>query len=937
MKKQAVIVLGMHRSGTSAVMRLCNLLGVKIGGKVLPPKDDNEAGFWEHQDVVDLHEKILAEAGSSWDDTRSPLKDLHEFSKDLKKIIKRDFGNIPLWGVKDPRLSICLPLWIQVLKDLEVGPLFILVARDPKSVALSLQKRDGFSVDKSLLLWSKYTLDSELNSRGYKRTFITFEQLTKDWKGTARKIATDLNISWINDFKIADGFIKPSIIHYSGVSSVGDVDKTILDWAENGYETFLESTKTDNKKKEFTGIYKEIKSSLEQSNKFSSFWYEDAQYYKSKWLDESTKRNEDIAELNRQNVAEYTKTKKALEKLVASEIKLNTTSGKLNKIQKKLADTEENLRDAEKEKIKLSDLIEGKEKYIDGILNSKSWKITAPLRSSVTFMRKGRIFLNYVNYIKGFKVLRSSGIQECIRRFSSGWEKVDEKYDYQEWIEKYDTLTEKDKKRIKRNIRSFKKNPLISIVMPVYNVEEKWLTGAIDSVLNQLYENWELCIADDCSPSGHVRETLDRYVKLDSRIKVEYRGNNGHISKCSNTALELATGEFVALMDHDDIIPEHAMYYVAKEINDHPDVDLIYTDEDKIDLENSRYGVYFKSDWNYDLFYGQNMFSHLGVFRRSILTKINGFRKGYEGSQDYDLVLRSLLHTEGKKIRHIPRVLYHWRAVEGSTSVTIDNKSYTVTSARESLQDYLDTIGADALAKEAKIPIFHRVVWAIKDNPKVTLVISMENNVHAVSRCINSIRKTTYSNYEILIVNPPSDDKKVLNFYSKLHTNENIRIVYYAGENIRTFAVRHATGSILGFIDKNIEVIESGWLTEMVSHALRTEVDIVGAKLYSPDGKVCSGIGTTKNDPGYFGRGMLIQTVSSVSPACVFMKKEMFGKIKDFKNLRDYRVVWTPYAELYHHKPEELSERIIKNDPYYNPNLNVEKRNFSLAFPPENI
>ena len=242
--------------------------------------------------------------------------------------------------------------------------------------------------------------------------------------------------------------------------------------------------------------------------------------------------------------------------------------------------------------------------------------------------------------------------------------------DYRAWTARYDTIDENDRGVIARDIAGLSDPPLISVVMPVYQTPEPFLRAAIDSVRQQLYPHWQLCIADDASTEQHVRAVLEHYREIDRRIEICYRGDNGHVSAASNSALDLAKGEFVALLDHDDLLPEHALYLVARAVVADPDLDLIFSDEDEIDATGTRFGPHFKPDWNPDLMLSRNMFSHLGVFRRSLVEAIGGFREGYEGSQDYDLVLRAAARTSPERIRHIPHVLYHQRAVSGSAEVT---------------------------------------------------------------------------------------------------------------------------------------------------------------------------------------------------------------------------------------------------------------------------
>ena len=259
---------------------------------------------------------------------------------------------------------------------------------------------------------------------------------------------------------------------------------------------------------------------------------------------------------------------------------------------------------------------------------------------------------------------------------------------YETWVAMYDTLHPEDRAAIRADAETLSYKPLLSVVMPVYNAPREFLLQALDSVLEQLYAHWELCVADDCSPDPEILRTLATYQRKDPRIKVVRRDQNGNVAAASNSALALATGEFVALMDHDDILPAHALYMVAVELNRYPEADIVYSDEDKIDRSNIRYGAYFKSDWNPDLMRGQNMISHLGVYRRSLLESIGGFRLGYEGSQDYDLALRAVERTTPERIRHIPHVLYHWRVFSQSGSFSASNLPRATRAARQAVQDH---------------------------------------------------------------------------------------------------------------------------------------------------------------------------------------------------------------------------------------------------------
>jgi lipopolysaccharide biosynthesis protein/GT2 family glycosyltransferase len=565
--------------------------------------------------------------------------------------------------------------------------------------------------------------------------------------------------------------------------------------------------------------------------------------------------------------------------------------------------------------------------------------------------------------------------------------------DYSDWVRLYDTIDNDDRAAITAAIGQMRDRPLISVVMPVYNTPEPYLRAAIDSVRQQLYPNWELCIADDASTAPHVRTVLEHLRAIDPRIKVCYRSENGHISVASNSALALATGRFIALLDHDDVLPEHALYMVAAILNSDPEVDLIYSDEDKIDENCQRYDAYFKSDWNLDLMLSQNMFSHLGVYRRDLVMQIGGFRQGYEGSQDYDLVLRAQSRTTPARIRHIPHILYHWRAIPGSEALGTGAKPYALDTARRAIASYHMECGVMAEVVAGRHPAFHRTQHALpQPAPRTTIIIPTRDRVDLLRVCVDGLlHRTDYPDLEVLIVDNQSKEAASHHYFKQLEQDARVHILSYNApfnfSAINNFAVARATGSLLCFLNNDVEVITRDWLTEMASHALRPEIGAVGALLYYPDGRIQHGgvivglpevavhahFGLARGDYGYFGRAAVVQNVSAVTAACLVMRKTVFDEVGGLNEtdlavayndvdlcLRlgeaGYRIVWTPHAELFHHEsasrgPDTDSDNaerfsaevgymsrrwrhILDRDPYYNPNLRLSGGKSGLAFPP---
>ena len=568
---------------------------------------------------------------------------------------------------------------------------------------------------------------------------------------------------------------------------------------------------------------------------------------------------------------------------------------------------------------------------------------------------------------------------------------------YQKWVELYDTISEQDRQAIKTHIQRLGYQPLISIVMPAYETPENLLRAAIASVRSQLYPHWELCIADDASPSPTVARILTDLSACDSRIKWMQRESNGHISEASNSALTLASGEFVALMDHDDLLAEHALYEVVVELNIRPDADLIYSDEDRINDDGVRHTPYFKTDWNPELFLGHNMICHLGVYRRSILDKIGGFRVGYEGSQDYDLALRVVNATSQEKIRHIPAVLYHWRGGSETASFSESQLQRCVAAARSAKRDFFAAHGEPAMVLENPfVPSWEHIRRPVPSPPPlVSLIVPTRNRHDLLGPCLDGLlNRTDYQPIEVIVVDHESDEPETISLLEQWSRDERVRIIRYEGvfnySDMNNKAVAHARGEIIGLINNDIDVIHADWLSEMVSLAVLAENGAIGAKLLYPNdlvqhAGVILGLGgvaghlhvnAMRHETGYFGRLVLTSNVSAVTAACLIVRKAVFEEVGglDPVNLpvafndvdlclkireKGYRNVWTPFARLYHHEspsrgPDTAPDKIerarrevefmrrkwdseLDCDPYFNLNLSLQSASFELAFPPRRV
>ena len=574
-------------------------------------------------------------------------------------------------------------------------------------------------------------------------------------------------------------------------------------------------------------------------------------------------------------------------------------------------------------------------------------------------------------------------------------EQFDEKQemvgDYALWIRRYDRLQRDDVRRIRKQIAQFRDSPLISVLLPAYNSNLKWLQRAIQSVQNQVYPRWELCIVDDASTNPKVWELLQKYARWDPRIKIMRRAQNGHISAASNDALKMAEGDFVALLDHDDELAPTALYFVALAFNENRELQLLYSDEDKLDARSRRSDPYFKSDWNPELLLAQNFVSHLGVYRTDLVRRVGGFRVGFEGSQDHDLTLRCIEQIPPDQIKHLPRVLYHWRMTDESTASRATAKPYAQEAARRAVQEHLGRKGIEA----SVVPhygMYLRTKYALpSERPLVSIVIPTRDRASLLQKCLESIfAKTDYRNYEVMVLDNGSREAETLQFLERLKKRERVRVERIDGpfnySRLNNRGVELSRGLFVALLNNDVEVLNDGWLSELVSHALRPEVGMVGARLWYPNGAIQHGgviLGASgvaghahvgvRHEPGYFARPHLAQNLSAVTAACAVMRRNVYLQLGGFDEvnlpvtfndidfclrLREagYWIVWTPHAELVHHESasrgfdDSAREQVrflaevdymktkwrdrLTYDPFYNPNLSLGDDLFTLAFPP---
>lgn len=609
-------------------------------------------------------------------------------------------------------------------------------------------------------------------------------------------------------------------------------------------------------------------------------------------------------------------------------------------------------------------------------------------RSSVAYKRRQKIkdLMNMETVHVAMDFWKENGLKALILKSRHKLQGIDNDYDYGEWYQ----LTKPDEEELETQKKEvFDYRPKLSIVIPAYKTPERYLKEMLQSIKDQTYQNWEVCVADG-SPRGESSErVLKKFAEQDKRFKYVILGENKGISGNTNAAMDMATGDFIVLADHDDTIPPHALYECVKAINMDPEYDVIYSDEDKLDMDGKAlFDPHFKPDFNPDLLTSVNYICHLFVVNRDLVDAVGGFRQEFDGAQDYDFIFRC---TEAaRKIYHIPKVLYHWRCHQNSTASNPESKMYAFEAGARAIKAHFQrcNIPVESVEKGVDFGIY-RTKFAIKGEPLVSVVIPNKDHHSDLDLCIRSLmEKGTYKNLEFIVVENNSTDKATFSYYERIQKEyPNVRVVTWEkGFNfsaINNFGVKHARGEYLLFLNNDTEIIEKDVIREMLGYCQREDVGAVGARLLYQDDTIQHAgvvvgfggiaghtfIGLHRAENSYFHRAMCAQDYSAVTAACIMTKKVLFDQVEGFTeelavafNDIDFcmkirslgkLVVYNPYALLYHYEsksrgledtPEKVARfnreiaifakrwpDILRNgDPYYNPNLTLRKSNFAL-------
>lgn len=596
--------------------------------------------------------------------------------------------------------------------------------------------------------------------------------------------------------------------------------------------------------------------------------------------------------------------------------------------------------------------------------------------------KAGQIFkrLTPYNIKKGVRYLKHYGVKGFYARLLERFE--EREVEYQEWYEK----NKPSEEELARQRKKKWKNPVvISVLVPAYRTPEVFLKQMLESVLLQTYPYLELCIADGSGTDDSVEKVVKEYQKKDPRVRYRRLEKNEGIAGNTNAAIEMASGEYLALFDHDDLLSPNALFEVASAIEKEK-ADVIYTDEDKVTSDlKEHFQPHFKPDFNPDLLCANNYICHLFVVKRSLALKLGGQDPAYDGAQDYDFIFRCTENAE--KIVHVAKILYHWRVHQASTADNPSSKLYAFDAGKRAIEAHLARIGAKAEVSHTKDLGFYRVKYQVQGNPMVSIVIPNKDEKETLKKCLESIwKKTSYPNYEIILVENNSTTQEIRDYYKELDGKERVRVVYWDKEfnysAINNFGISYAKGEYILCLNNDITVISPDWLEELLANCQRPEVGIVGARLYYPDNTIqhagivlgmggCAGslfVGLARSRGGYLHKAALQQDLSAVTAACFMVKKEVFEKVGGFEEKlavafndvdfclkvrhAGYLVVYDPYAELYHHesktrgyenteaKKRRFQEEIeymrchwmpdILRDPYYNENLSLKASDYSL-------
>ena len=965
---QAVIIItGMHRSGTSLTASLLQSAGINIGDRLMEEDTGNAKGHFEDLDFVEFHQNVLQSQGISvagWTEQNQIQVQPQYLASAQNLILARQPKKI--WGWKDPRTTLFLNFWSQLIPDAR----YVFVYRSPWSVVDSLFRRG----DVIFRTNPNFAVQQWCN---YNREILNFYQSHADHCLLLEIDSVINNSTVVNlvqqkfgwELRSPESLYKPSL--FTADSNTYYRQALISKFFPQAIDLYNQLEQQADKSSPVT--HQDIDLQQAANSTCESWILQD-------WID--LKRvNTELNQTQQQLQSTNNELNQTQQQLQSANSELNQTQQQLQQLRDELDQSQKQFQIAQRETEQFKLLVAAME-------SSKFWKLR---RWWFDFKQKNKmtamdtVYQNYL--ISQNKLPVRESIEQAVAKNVDPDLPRSDNLQYQKWLER-NYPRSRSLKKLREISRTLAYQPLISIIVPVYNPDENFLRQAIASVIAQVYPNWELCLADDCSTKPYVKSVLEEYAQQDQRIKVTFRSENGHICHTSNSALELATGEYIALLDHDDLLAPHALSKVVELLNEHPEADFIYSDEDKIDEQNIHKDPFFKPDWCPDSFLARMYTCHLGVYRRSLVTQVGNFRVGFEGSQDYDLVLRITEKTD--KIRHIPDILYHWRIHQQSTAATSLAKPYAANAAQKALSEAIERRGEPGkITIRSNFPGVYTVRYQIKEPKLVSIIIPTKDLADILDVCLKSIfAQTTYSNYEVIVIDNGSTEAKTARCFEFWQQKQPERFKCYPYDvpfnysQINNYAVSQAQGDYLLFLNNDIEVITPDWLEGMVEQAQRPTIGAVGSLLLYPDDTiqhagVVLGIGGVaghshkhlhKSQPGYISQAVSINNYSAVTAACLMCRRSVFAEVGGFEEKlaiafndvdfclkiasHGYRNIYLPHVMLYHYESKSRGyentptkqarfaqevkymrqkwHQICDRDPCYNPNLTKSNEDYSL-------
>lgn len=937
--KKIYVVLGMHRSGTSAITRGLQVLGVALGDRLMPQAPgNNEKGFWEDVDINRLNIDLLEYLGDDWDCLvpLSPIElqrpEIDTFRLRAIEILRNRLESTSVYGMKDPRISRLLPFWQSVFSHLGVDVSYIVACRNPMSVVRSLQARDGFALEKGYQLWLEYSIASLRDTKGQRSIVVDYDRLMEAPASQLSRISEGLGLEFDEEStayaEYRNEFLEAGLRH-SRFNSVDLKFERAATPAVVELFEILGQLATDEQSLDSKAIVEKIEMlNREQARNLSLLRFANS-----------------IKDLERK-IANQKISLSDSQKDLAEQVELLSESRRVEKsINIKRADLEAEVESlaldirvltSERDNLilkvgELSTQVSGMHASLVEMRASTSWRVTEPLRSVVRSKRKVSKLLAALRFQLGreslttivkktIRVTRNEGLgglksriyaQYTAARSRSGAASTaypgiqpaslvrrrDATYELGPVSSGYTYLEPQSPPRLATVLESLKRRPKFSIVIPVFNTPETLLQAVLKSVHRQWYPDWEMILVDDASTDQATTRSLEAIA--DPKIKVIHLNENRGISGATNVAIEAATGEYIVFMDHDDELTVDCLYEMALCI-EREDPDFIYSDEDKLSEAGEYIQPHFKPSWSPDTLMSTMYTCHASCVRRSLIAQIGVLRSEFDGCQDWDFVLR--VSEQTKRISHIPRVLYHWRILPESVASNLAAKPYVIETSCRVREEALSRRGVEGkLEPVEQVQGHFRVNYKMRGTPLITIIIPTRDNKVVLQRCIDSIfRSSTYKQLQIIVLDNGSVDGNTLDYLGKLSSSGQAEIIRHDADfnfsELNNIGARNGRGELLLFLNDDTEVLCPDWLERLAGYAQLEHIGAVGAKLVYPGEKLVQHAGVLnlqdgpghaflradRHDPGYFMRNLLEYNWLAVTGACLMIEAKKFKALNGF-------------------------------------------------------